>query len=134
MPPLGAHMSIAGGYYKAVDLAHAAGCDCVQVFTKNQQQWKCSPLDPGMGRHLPEDRVCRLAREAVKLGGGAHVANYAGPEIAAAVVKELPAVRAKWPGIDRALSTAALSPIKGAGAARNLPPQPAVRRCVGAAV
>lgn len=44
MPPLGAHMSIAGGYYKAVDLAHAAGCDCVQIFTKNNNQWRAKPL------------------------------------------------------------------------------------------
>ncbi len=44
MPPLGAHMSIAGGYYKAVELAHAAGCDCVQVFTKNNNQWRAKEL------------------------------------------------------------------------------------------
>ena len=44
MPPLGAHMSIAGGYYKAVELAHAAGCDCVQVFTKNNNQWRAKAL------------------------------------------------------------------------------------------
>ena len=34
MPTLGAHMSIAGGYYKAVIAARKAGCDCVQIFTK----------------------------------------------------------------------------------------------------
>ena len=44
MPPLGAHMSIAGGYYKAVELAHAAGCDCVQFFTKNNNQWRAKEL------------------------------------------------------------------------------------------
>lgn len=44
MPLLGAHMSIAGGYYKAVDAAHKAGCDCVQLFTKNNNQWKAKPL------------------------------------------------------------------------------------------
>jgi len=33
-PILGAHMSIAGGYYKAVELAKRSGCDCVQLFTK----------------------------------------------------------------------------------------------------
>ena len=36
MPLLGAHMSIAGGYYKAVEAAAEAGCDCVQVFTKTR--------------------------------------------------------------------------------------------------
>ena len=44
MPILGAHMSIAGGYHKAVRAAHAAGCDCVQLFTKNNNQWRAKPL------------------------------------------------------------------------------------------
>lgn len=46
MPILGAHMSIAGGYYKAVDLAHAAGCQCVQLFTKNNSQWRAVAIGP----------------------------------------------------------------------------------------
>lgn len=33
MAILGAHMSMAGGYYKAVEAAKRAGCDCVQLFT-----------------------------------------------------------------------------------------------------
>ena len=37
MAILGAHMSIAGGYHKAVEAAAKAGCDCVQIFTKNKQ-------------------------------------------------------------------------------------------------
>lgn len=44
MPILGAHMSIAGGYYHAVEAAAAAGCDCVQLFTKNNNQWRAKPL------------------------------------------------------------------------------------------
>ncbi len=44
MAILGAHMSIAGGYHKAVRAAAAAGCDCVQVFTKNNNQWAGKPL------------------------------------------------------------------------------------------
>ncbi len=44
MAILGAHMSIAGGYYKAVGLANEAGCRCVQVFTKNNNQWKAKPI------------------------------------------------------------------------------------------
>jgi deoxyribonuclease-4 len=46
MPPLGAHQSIAGGYYKAVEIAHRTGCDCVQVFTKNNNQWRAKPISP----------------------------------------------------------------------------------------
>ncbi len=37
-------MSIAGGYYRAVELAHVAGCDCVQLFTKNNNQWRAKPI------------------------------------------------------------------------------------------
>ncbi len=44
MAILGAHMSIAGGYYKAVDAAQRAGCDCVQVFTKNNNQWRAKTI------------------------------------------------------------------------------------------
>jgi deoxyribonuclease-4 len=44
MPLLGAHQSIAGGYYKAVEIAAELGMDCVQIFTKNNNQWKGKPL------------------------------------------------------------------------------------------
>ena len=44
MAILGAHMSMAGGYYKAVNAAHKAGCDCVQLFTKNNNQWRAKPI------------------------------------------------------------------------------------------
>lgn len=44
MPILGSHMSIAGGYYKAVEAAANVGCDCVQIFTKNNNQWHAKPI------------------------------------------------------------------------------------------
>lgn len=44
LPPLGSHMSIAGGYFKAVVAAAKTGCDCVQVFTKNNNQWRAKTL------------------------------------------------------------------------------------------
>ncbi|MGQ0636466.1 MAG: deoxyribonuclease IV [Planctomycetaceae bacterium] len=46
MPPLGAHMSIAGGYHKAVEAAAALTMDCVQLFTKNNNQWRAKPISP----------------------------------------------------------------------------------------
>ncbi len=42
----GSHLSIAGGLENALIAAESLGCDTVQVFTKNQQQWKCKPLTP----------------------------------------------------------------------------------------
>lgn len=44
MSILGAHESIAGGYYKAVEIAHRVGCNCVQIFTKNNNQWRAKEL------------------------------------------------------------------------------------------
>jgi deoxyribonuclease IV len=41
---LGAHQSIAGGSFRAVELAHQYGCDCVQLFTKNNNQWRAKEL------------------------------------------------------------------------------------------
>jgi deoxyribonuclease IV len=41
---LGAHMSVAGGCSKAFDRAEKAGCDSLQVFTKNSNQWRAKPL------------------------------------------------------------------------------------------
>ncbi len=43
-PILGSHMSIAGGYYKAIDAGQKVGCDCVQIFTKNNNQWRAKPM------------------------------------------------------------------------------------------
>lgn len=37
-------MSIAGGYYRAVEAAEQAGCDCVQIFTKNNNQWRAKEI------------------------------------------------------------------------------------------
>lgn len=44
MPLLGAHMSIAGGYYKAVDAAGSFGMEVVQIFSKNNNQWAGKPI------------------------------------------------------------------------------------------
>lgn len=41
---LGAHMSIAGGYSKALDRANSIGCTAVQLFTKNASQWAAKPI------------------------------------------------------------------------------------------
>lgn len=45
LPPLGAHHSIAGGLSRAVERAVETGCDCLQVFTRNINQWAVKPLD-----------------------------------------------------------------------------------------
>jgi deoxyribonuclease-4 len=44
MIKLGAHMSIAGGYYKAVEAAGRCGMEVVQLFTKNNNQWRAKEI------------------------------------------------------------------------------------------
>jgi deoxyribonuclease-4 len=44
MAILGAHMSIAGGHFKAVEAGRRLGCDCVQLFSKNNNQWQAKPI------------------------------------------------------------------------------------------
>ncbi len=43
-PLVGSHVSVAGGLDKGVARAVEAGCDCIQVFTKNNNQWNAKPL------------------------------------------------------------------------------------------
>ena len=40
---LGAHMSIAGGLYRALERGEEVGCSVVQIFLKNQLQWAAKP-------------------------------------------------------------------------------------------
>jgi len=44
MPLFGAHKSIAGGYHNALLAAQALRCDTVQLFTKNNTQWRAKEL------------------------------------------------------------------------------------------
>lgn len=43
-PLIGAHMSIVGGYDKAVERAVTVRARALQIFTKNTNQWKAKPL------------------------------------------------------------------------------------------
>src|SRR5262245_3190019 len=67
MPILGAHQSIDGGYYKAAELARRTGCDCVQVFTKNNNQWRAKPIT--------DDEANRF-REALKSNKVSHPLSH----------------------------------------------------------
>src|SRR5262245_28769705 len=41
---LGAHLSVAGGMHHAIEQALRLRCATVQVFVKNQRQWRAAPL------------------------------------------------------------------------------------------
>ncbi len=44
LPRFGAHMSVAGGLENAFTAGQGVGCDCIQIFVKNQRQWRAGPL------------------------------------------------------------------------------------------
>ncbi len=73
-------MSIAGGYYKAVETAHRCGCDCVQLFTKNNNQWRAKPItDDDIERFKTALRSCGI-RHAV--AHDSYLINLASPDAA----------------------------------------------------
>jgi deoxyribonuclease-4 len=78
MAILGAHLSIAGGYHKAVEKAHLYGCDCLQVFTKNTTQWRA--------RRITSEEATRfraaLAQSAVSypIAHASYLINLASPD------------------------------------------------------
>lgn len=51
---VGAHMSTQGGVWRGVERAKEVGCDCVQVFTKNNNQWNAKELQPDDIQHFDE--------------------------------------------------------------------------------
>ena len=51
-PRLGAHMSIAGGLYKAIPRGEDVGCEAIQIFTKSNNQWRA--------KELADDEVARF--------------------------------------------------------------------------
>ncbi len=89
----GAHMSIAGGLHLAFERAAAVGCDCFQIFVKNQRQWRVDPLEPDQIRAWRQAR--RATRVKTVIAHGSYLINLACPDEAlweksiAAVVDEL---------------------------------------------
>src|SRR5262249_11463690 len=62
----GAHLSIAGGLHNALLSAKRYGMDAVQVFTKNQQQWRCKPLEQAaIGEWKSHVRRLRFSKRVV---------------------------------------------------------------------
>ncbi len=41
---LGAHIPVSGGVFRAPERGRALTCDCMQIFSKNQMQWKAKPI------------------------------------------------------------------------------------------
>jgi len=74
---LGAHVPVTGGLQNAPGNGVAVGAEAIQVFTRNQMQWRCRPLS---------DQECggfrdALARSGVRvaLSHGSYLVNLASP-------------------------------------------------------
>lgn len=79
MPMFGSHLSIAGGMVNALLEAERLRFDTVQVFTKNQQQWRAKPLDDGaVSAWLGELR--RLGWEGRTVSHASYLINLASPD------------------------------------------------------
>jgi len=69
-PPLGAHVSVAGGVATAFGRAAELGCDAIQIFVKNANQWRASPLEEA------EAAAFRTAHAAGRVGAVLAHASY----------------------------------------------------------
>ena len=72
----GAHVSIAGGIFNAPQNGVNAGCDVIQIFTKNQMQWKVKDLVKEEVQQFKSEEkrtgveaVCVHASYLINLGG-----------------------------------------------------------------
>jgi deoxyribonuclease-4 len=78
MPLLGAHMSIAGGYFKAVEAAARCKMDCVQIFSKNNNQWRAKPItEEDVSRF---ERAMKEHRISAPIAHASYLINLASPD------------------------------------------------------
>lgn len=75
----GSHLSIAGSLCNAIDEAVSLKMDTVQVFTKNQQQWKCKPLDSAVAEDW-RARLRELGWENRTVAHASYLINLASPD------------------------------------------------------
>lgn len=75
----GSHLSIAGSMANALREAESLGMDTVQVFTKNQQQWKVPPLAPAAVAEWKSE-VARLGWQGRIVAHASYLINLASPD------------------------------------------------------
>jgi deoxyribonuclease-4 len=78
-PMFGSHLSIAGNMSNALREAESLTFDTVQVFTKNQQQWKAKPLDPAAIAEWTSE-LKRLGWQGRTVSHASYLINLASPD------------------------------------------------------
>jgi deoxyribonuclease-4 len=76
----GSHLSIAGGMHEALLEAERLKFDTVQVFTKNQQQWKSKPLAADVIKSWKDH--CRRLKFEQTVSHDSYLINLASPDAA----------------------------------------------------
>ncbi len=69
-PPLGAHVSVAGGIANAIPRGEALGCTAIQIFVKNANRWQGKAIDPA------DAAAFHAARESSVVGPVVAHASY----------------------------------------------------------
>jgi deoxyribonuclease-4 len=77
---LGAHMSIAGGLHLACERGREVGCDVIQMFVKNERQWKARPLEDADAAGFKAAR--KAHRIATAFAHDTYLINMASPDAA----------------------------------------------------
>jgi deoxyribonuclease-4 len=123
---LGAHMSIAGGLYRALERGREVGCSVVQIFLKNQLQWAAKP-------YTQEDiRQFSAVRKATGIRTVFAHSSYLINLAAQAPAEWTRAVNAFHDELERAEALALPFVIIHPGSHKGLGLEPGIRRVVGA--
>ena len=78
IPRLGAHISIAGGFERAIERGLKTGCDTVQIFTKSNNQWEAPPIRPEDAKRFQE--AVRRSKIGPVFSHTAYLINAGSPE------------------------------------------------------
>jgi len=72
---LGAHESISGSYLRAIKEGLEDGCECIQIFTKNQTQWREPQIDESRCDEFKKER--KVAKIKFVLSHTSYLINLA---------------------------------------------------------
>jgi deoxyribonuclease-4 len=75
---LGAHVSISGGFYHAPLRGQELGCNTIQIFTKNANQWKAREILPGEIEKFQESLIS--SNIAPVVAHDSYLINLASPD------------------------------------------------------
>jgi len=75
---LGAHESIAGGLFRALERGEQAGCESLQIWTRNGRQWRSTPLEQQEIEQFGEARTARSIAPIV--AHASYLINIASPK------------------------------------------------------